>query len=54
VYDVATIEDMVKKRTLAIGVKVVRNPKVKPKHVVGVTSERIVKSHVKKKSKKAA
>jgi hypothetical protein len=53
-YDVATIEDMVKKRTLAIGVRVVRNPKVVPKHVVGLTSERIIKKPVKKRSKKVA
>ena len=48
-YDLATIERMVQDRTLAIGVKVIRNPKVKAKHVVGVTSARIVR-----KSKRAA
>lgn len=51
-YDVATIESMVKKRTLAIGVKVVRNPKVKPKHVTGITTARIVGK--KKRSRRAA
>ena len=54
-YDLATIEDMVKKRTLAIGVKVVRNPKIKAKHVVGVTSERVVrKVRRSKKTRRAA
>jgi hypothetical protein len=54
-YDLATIESMVQNRTLAIGVKVVRNPRVKPKHVTGITSERIiVEKKTKKKRRKAA
>ena len=53
-YDVATIESMVKERTLAIGVRIIRGQKVKAKHVVGVTSERIIKKKATKKSRKAA
>jgi hypothetical protein len=53
-YDLATIENMVKSRTLAIGVKVVRNPKIQPKHVTGITSVRTVKEHVKKKRSRRA
>jgi hypothetical protein len=40
-FDINTIEDMVKRRTLAIGVDVVRNQKVvKPRRVVSMTRER--------------
>jgi hypothetical protein len=39
-FDLATIENMVKKRTLAIGVDVVRNPKVKARRVVSMARER--------------
>jgi hypothetical protein len=53
-YDLATIESMVKKRTLAIGVNVIRGRGVKAKHVTGITSERIVKPHVKKRRTRRA
>jgi hypothetical protein len=36
-FDVPTIETMVRERTLAIGVDVVRNRNVQPKRVVGVS-----------------
>jgi len=42
-FDIATIEDMVKKRTLAIGVNVVKNKKLEPRHVVGLSVEKIEK-----------
>jgi hypothetical protein len=38
-FDLGTIEDMVKKRTLAIGVNVVKNAKVKAKKVVGISAK---------------
>jgi len=41
-FDLATIEDMVKKRTLAIGVSVVRNPNVKAKKVTGISAKQLV------------
>lgn len=54
-FDVATIEEMVQKRTLAIGVKVVRNPKIVAKRVKGLSLERIVKEPKKgRKARKAA
>ena len=40
-FDINTIEDMVKKRPLALGVNVVRNPKVKAKKVVGISAKRL-------------
>jgi len=38
-FDIDTIEEMVKKRTLAIGVNVVKNAKLKPKRVVGISAK---------------
>jgi hypothetical protein len=43
-FDLNTIEDMVKKRTLAIGVSVVRNPKVKARKVVGISAKRLARA----------
>jgi hypothetical protein len=40
-FDLDTIEAMVQKRTLAIGVSVVRNSNVKPKRVVGISAKRV-------------
>ncbi len=42
-FDLATIEGMVQKRTLAIGVRVVRNKDIVAKRVSGLSVERIVK-----------
>jgi hypothetical protein len=53
-FDLATIEDMVKKRTLAIGMSVVHNKKLKPKHVVGVSVKPIGKKLKIRKSRRAA
>jgi len=36
-FDTATIEKMVQERTLAIGVEVVRNPRVQPARVTGIS-----------------
>jgi hypothetical protein len=53
-FDLATIEQMVQKRTLAIGVEVVRNAKVTPKRVTGISAEPLVKRSAKKTRRKAA
>jgi len=47
-FDLATIEDMVQKRTLAIGVQVIRGKSVVAKRVVGLSQERIVQPAAKK------
>ena len=52
-FDLATIEAMVASRTLAIGVKVVRNPKLKAKRVTGLSVEPVKKTR-KNRAKKAA
>jgi len=52
VFDMATIEAMVQKRTLAIGVRVVKNAKIKAKHVVGLSVERAERK--KRRGRKAA
>lgn len=49
-FDLATIEKMVMDRTLAIGVRVIRNPKVVAKKVTGLSLTRIGT----KKKRKAA
>jgi hypothetical protein len=53
-FDLSTIEQMVQERTLAIGVKVIRNPNVKPKHVTGLSMERVVKKPANKKRRRKA
>jgi hypothetical protein len=53
-FDIATIEKMVADRTLAIGVKVVRNQKLEPKHVVGLSVEKISKPKKRTRRRKAA
>lgn len=53
-FDLATIEGMVQKRTLAIGVKVVRNPKIVAKRVKGLSLERIEKPRKRKKARRRA
>jgi hypothetical protein len=55
-FDAATIEGMVKKRTLAIGVKLIRNPKVKAKRVSGLSMEKLdrVASNRKRGKRRAA
>jgi hypothetical protein len=54
-FDLATIEAMVQKRTLAIGVKVIRNKKIQPKKVVGISAERLApKKSGRKKARRAA
>lgn len=53
-FDLATIEEMVQKRTLAIGVKVVRNPKIQPKRVKGLSLEKIERPKKRRKARKAA
>ena len=53
-FDLATIEHMVAERTLAIGVKVIRNPKVKARRVAGLSLEHIADKPKKKKRRKAA
>jgi hypothetical protein len=53
-FDLATIEDMVQKRTLAIGIKVIRNSKVKARRVSGLSLERVVKPAAKRRKRKAA
>jgi hypothetical protein len=50
IFDLATIEDMVQKRTLAIGVRVIRGAKTEPKRVTGLSMSRIGK----KKKERAA
>lgn len=50
-FDLATIESMVAERTLAIGLKVIRNPKVKARRVNGLSLEKqeqrkVQKAHV--------
>jgi hypothetical protein len=40
-FDIDTLESMIQKRTLAIGVSVVRNPRVKPKRVSGISLEKL-------------
>jgi hypothetical protein len=42
-FDITTIEQMVAKRTLAIGVNVVKNAKLKPKKVTGISAKAIAK-----------
>jgi hypothetical protein len=56
IFDEITIEDMVKKRTLAIGVNVVKNNKLEPKHVVGLSLEKKArrKKARRKKTRRAA
>jgi hypothetical protein len=54
-FDLATIEAMVQKRTLAIGVKVIRNKKIQPKKVVGISAEKLTpKKSGRKKARRAA
>jgi hypothetical protein len=54
-FDLATIESMVQKRTLAIGVKVIRNKKIQPKKVVGISAEKLApKKSGRKKVRRAA
>ncbi len=53
-FDVSTIEDMVKTRTLAIGVTVIKNKKLQPKRVTGISVERTVKKVSRKKARRAA
>jgi hypothetical protein len=54
-FDLATIESMVQKRTLAIGVKVIRNKKIQPKKVVGISAEKLApKKSGRKKIRRAA
>ena len=53
VFDLSTIEQMVQERTLAIGVHVIRNPKVKARRVNGLSQEKIEKAK-KAKGYKAA
>lgn len=55
-FDLSTIEQMVQKRTLAIGVKVVRNKSIVAKRVVGLSVERIAGNNKKthKKVRRAA
>jgi hypothetical protein len=54
-FDLATIEHMVAERTLAIGVKVIRNPAVKPKRVSGLSMEKLNRpKKARKKVRKAA
>lgn len=52
-FDLATIEGMVQKRTLAIGVRVVRNKNIVAKRVSGLSVERIVKPAVRRRRKVA-
>jgi hypothetical protein len=51
-FDLSTIEQMVSERTLAIGVKVIRNKKMEAKHVTGLSVQRIVKQAAKKARRK--
>lgn len=51
-FDLATIEDMVQKRTLAIGVRVIRGARTEPKRVTGLSMARI--GSPKKKKARAA
>jgi hypothetical protein len=54
-FDLATIESMVQKRTLAIGVKVIRNKKIQPKKVVGISAEKLApKKANRKRARRAA
>lgn len=52
-FDLSTIEDMVQKRTLAIGVRVVRSKSTEPKRVTGLSMARIGTPR-KKRSRKVA
>jgi hypothetical protein len=53
-FDLATIEAMVQKRTLAIGVKVIRNKKIQPKKVVGISAEKLSPKKVSRKRARRA
>jgi len=53
-FDLATIEQMVAKRTLAIGVHVIRNAAVKPKRVTGLSLTRVGTKKKKKKARRRA
>jgi hypothetical protein len=45
---------MVQKRTLAIGVKVIRNKKIQPKKVVGISAEKLSPKKVSRKRARRA
>jgi hypothetical protein len=53
-FDLSTIEHMVAERTLAIGVKVIRNPAVKARRVNGLSQERVAKPAAKRRKRRKA
>jgi hypothetical protein len=53
-FDLSTIEDMVAKRTLAIGVNVIRNPKVKARRVTGLSMDRLDETPKRRKRSRRA